>query len=457
MLNRENDTRKRIIGVAVLVLLVLLMAPVALGHEEGQGGDHAIVHRPEFTPTPVPDRIVLTWTGNPCTSQAVTWRTIADVTEGVGEIAVAGEGPVFVEKARRVVAKTVSLKADLGQASYHTVEFTDLKPGTKYAYRVGNDKVFSEWSHFTTASDWAKPFSFIYVGDAQNDIKSHWSRVIRSAFTDAPKAAFIIHAGDLINRANRDAEWGQWFYATGFIHRMIPCIATPGNHEYARPNPDTERCLSVHWRPTFAFPEHGPKGLEESAYHIDYQGARIISLNSNEHQKEQVPWLKKVLDQAKAKWTIITFHHPLYASAEGRDNTELRNLWQPVFDEYRVDLVLQGHDHTYARSGLMAHENIATGVTGLSPIAGTVYVVSVSGPKMYELEPRPFMKRAAEDTQLYQIIRINGDQLHYQARTATGRLYDGFTLIKRPGKPNQLIEKTPKRKERRRVDGRRVE
>jgi len=456
MVRREARALKFIICVVALIV-ALPVGPAALGHEVGHEGDHAIVHRPEFTSTPVPDRIILSWTGDPSTSQAVTWRTSGDVAEGVGEIAVAGEGPVFVWKAQRVKAKTVSLEADLGPASYHTVEFTDLKPGTKYAYRVGNGKVFSEWSHFTTAGDWDKPFTFIYVGDAQNDIKSHWSRLIRTAFTDAPKAAFIIHAGDLINRANRDAEWGQWFYATGFIHRMIPCIATPGNHEYARPNPDAKRGLSVHWRPTFAFPEHGPKGLEESCYFLDYQGARIIALNSNERQKEQVPWLKKVLRQAKDRWTIVTFHHPLYASAEGRDNTELRNLWQPIFDEFRVDLVLQGHDHTYARSGLMTHENLPTGATTRSPTAGTVYVVSVSGPKMYELEPRPFMKRAAEDTQLYQIIRVNGDQLRYQARTATGRLYDGFTLIRRPGQPNQLIEQTPKRKERRRVDGRRVE
>jgi hypothetical protein len=238
---------------------------------------------------------------------------------------------------------------------------------------------------------------------------------------------------------------------------MIPCIATPGNHEYARQDGSDDRALSFHWRPTFAFPEHGPEGLAESVYTIDYQGARIISLNSNELQAEQVPWLRKALSQDGARWKIVTFHHPLYASAKGRDNTKLRDLWQPVMDEYAVDLVLQGHDHTYARSGLMTHENVATGLTARSEKAGTVYVVSVSGPKMYDLEQRDFMRRAAEDTQLYQIIRIDGDQLHYEARTATGALYDGFTLIKRPGRPNRVVERAPPRKERRRTNGNRVD
>lgn len=441
---------------AVLAATVAMSAASAWGHGGLHQEEPPVAHAPEFTPTPVPDRIVLTWTGAPSRSQAVSWRTSADVTKGLAEIAVAGEGPLFANRARQVSAKTTCLDADLGSASYHTVEFEGLKPDTLYAYRVGDGTTFSEWSHFRTAADWARPFTFVYVGDAQNDIKSHWSRVIRSAFADAPKAAFVLHAGDLVNRANRDSEWGQWFYATGFLHRTIPCIATPGNHEYARPDPNSERQLSVHWRPTFAFPEHGPQGLAESAYYIDYQGARIVSLNSNEKHAEQIEWLRDVLRYKGARWKIVTFHHPLYASARGRDNTELRNLWQPIFDEYGVDLVLQGHDHTYARSGLMTHENVATGATARSE-AGTVYVVSVSGPKMYDLEKRPFMKRAAEDTQLYQIIRIDGDQLHYKARTATGNLYDGFKLIKRAGRPNEVVERVPGRPERRRVDGNRLD
>ena len=101
----------------------------------------------------------------------------------------------------------------------------------------------------------------------------------------------------------------------------------------------------------------------------------------------------------------------------------------------------------------MTHENVPKGVNTRSQTAGTVYVVSVSGPKMYSVNKRPFMRRVAEGTQLYQIISIEGDQLHYQARTATGALYDGFSLIKREGNANQLIERVPNRPERRATKG----
>ncbi|MCA9039158.1 MAG: metallophosphoesterase family protein, partial [Planctomycetaceae bacterium] len=347
---------------------------------------------------------------------------------------------------------------------YHSVNFRELEPGTMYAYRVGDGVNWSEWSHFTTAQSGKAPFTFVYFGDAQNDLKSHWSRVVREAFKDAPRAAFFLHAGDLINTAHSDAEWGQWFYSGGFINRTTPVIATPGNHEYFKEEDENgeykEYYLTKHWRPTFTFPEHGPGDLEESVYYIDYQGTRIVSLNSNERLDEQAEWLDKVLSDNPNHWTILTFHHPIYSPKEGRDNPTLRAKWQPVIDKYKVDLVLQGHDHTYSRTKLMkagddeeptsSAENESTGESAQKEETGTMYVVSVSGPKMYDLGRRPFMRRAAEDTQLYQIITVDGDELKYEARTATGEKYDGFTLQKQPGKPNKLIDQIPDTPERRR-------
>jgi hypothetical protein len=234
---------------------------------------------------------------------------------------------------------------------------------------------------------------------------------------------------------------------------MIPCVPTPGNHEYASlksipgfPLPIVSR-LTHHWRPTFTLPQNGPKGLEETCYWFDYQDARIVSLNSNKEFQLQAEWLAKVLADSPRKWTILTFHHPIYSSKEGRDNPLLRATWQPVFDQFKVDLVLQGHDHTYARSGLM-DRNTPTGLSARSPEAGTIYVVSVAGPKQYEVGRRPFMHRAAEDTQLYQIITIDGDLLKYEARTAIGETYDGFALKKRPGQINELIDQIPSTPER---------
>ena len=281
-----------------------------------------------------------------------------------------------------------------------------------------------------------------------------WSRVIRRAFADAPDAAFLIHAGDLVNRGWNDALWGEWFAAGGWLHAMVPSAPSPGNHEYERPrlpdgkaDPNARALFTPHWRAQFALPENGPPGLEETAYSFDYQGLRVVSLNSNERQKEQAEWLDRILADSPRKWTVVTFHHPIYSPARNRDNRELRALWQPVFDRRKVDLVLQGHDHTYSRTGLREFENVPTGSTSRdepSATAGTVYVVSVAGPKMYALDPEPWMRRSAEDVQLYQIIAIDGDVLRYEARTALGEPYDAFELHKQPdGRPNRMVERIP--------------
>ncbi|HPD29110.1 MAG TPA: metallophosphoesterase family protein [Phycisphaerae bacterium] len=448
--------RKIIVRAAFIGLFVSSLPAVAQAPSSAQEAPPRMPAAVQHAPSVMPDRIVLTWTGDTTTTQAVTWRTSTEVSLAYCEVAEAEAGPQFPQRARRVNAVTRVFRCDLSKCHMHRVEMTDLKPATRYVYRVGDGENWSEWFQFRTASAAPERFSFIYLGDGQNDLHSMWSRVVRQAYSDAPRAAFTLHAGDLVTSAESDALWGEWFAAGAWINATVPVIATPGNHDYASTkNQDgtSRRWLSRHWAVQFAFPANGPEGLAESVYYIDYQNCRIISLNSNEKQEEQVGWMDKVLSENKKTWTVITFHHPIFSTAKGRDSTPLRELWKPVFDRHGVDLVLTGHDHTYGRSGLVAPEtNVTTGSGERSISGGTVYVVSVSGPKMYDLSPasRAEVRRSAEDTQLYQIVSIDGPVLRYEARTATGDLYDAFTLKKRAGQLNEMIEQVPNVPERRR-------
>lgn len=398
-----------------------LFAPSAVRSQAEPAGYYA-------APTAYPDRIVLSPGADPAAAVGVNWRTSASVNTGSVEIAEADPSPSFPRSARRLPARSEKISTDQGSACFHSAFISGLKPGVVYAYRVGEGERWSEWFQFRTALAEPAPFSFIYFGDAQNNLRSMWSRVIRDAFRQEAGARFIIHAGDLVNRGARDAEWGEWFGAGGWMNGMVLNAPTPGNHEYPG-------SLTPLWKPQFTLPRNGPESLSETVYFFDYQGVRIISLNSNEQTQQQVDWLDAALKKNPHRWSIVTFHHPLLSAAKGRDNAALRAAWKPVLDRHRVDLVLQGHDHTYARSNLMLGKNAR------EP-GGTVYVVSVSGPKMYAVAKQDWMKRVAEQTQLYQIIRVDGDRLQYEARTATGSLYDAFELRKRDGAPNQLLERS---------------
>lgn len=183
-------------------LFTLLTSSVLLaheGHEDEQPPariDEAEYHKA----TVMPDRIVLTWTGNPAYTQDVSWRTSEKVRRAFVEFAVATKGPYFVKNTVRINATTAPFKSNLGTYHIHTATMKSLAPSRKYAYRVGDGgKNWSEWFHFKTASTQPEPFKFIYFGDAQNDIRSMWSRIIREAHADAPRASFLLHAGDLIN------------------------------------------------------------------------------------------------------------------------------------------------------------------------------------------------------------------------------------------------------------------
>ncbi|MEN3157934.1 metallophosphoesterase family protein [Alkalimonas sp. NCh-2] len=385
-----------------------------------------------YQATAFPDRIVLTPTQTPAHSQFINWRTNHAVVLAELELTEAVDGPGLHQTAVRFEGKTQALQTDNGLAHHHQVLVTGLQPDTLYAYRVRGQHTWSEWLQFRTAHADFVPFQFIYFGDAQNALKSHFSRVARAALLQAPNASLMLHAGDLVNSRYGilDNEWGEWFDASGWQARMINQLVTTGNHEYVQLDPASDsRTLVPQFPAQFSVPGNGPAPLQDTVFYVDYQGVRFISLNSTEAlmneamARLQAEWLEQVLQQNQARWTVVTYHHPMFSVSKGRDNERLRHYWQPLFARYGVDLVLQGHDHVYGR-------NVSEGKNAQQ--AGTVYLVSVAGPKMYLVsdDAKRQMQPVAEDTQLFQVISVEENQLHYQALTATGRLYDAFSLLR---------------------------
>jgi hypothetical protein len=118
-------------------------------------------------------------------------------------------------------------------------------------------------------------------------------------------------------------------------------------------------------------------------------------------------------------------------------------------------MVLQGHDHCYGRVSDPAGAEASRANSDAGRPQGPVYVVSVTGSKMYGLNDRADTQpvRAAENTELYQLIDVEADRLVFRAFTATGRLYDAFTLTKGEDGLNRLIETEETLLAARRCDG----
>lgn len=427
----------------------------------GLPAETVFAHEPRNTLVPVgetryrassdPDRVILVMDQRPARSQTVNWRTSHAVGEAVAQITEAHDTPGLHLTAREVQGTTRPRITDNGLAHHHSVTFDDLRPDTLYAYRVRGHGTWSEWYQFRTAREGFAPFSFLYFGDAQNSVRSHFSRVIREAFMELSRPALMLHAGDLVNqRAGiHDDEWGEWFDAGGFLHAMVPSLPVTGNHEFINvpdEEGDTRRVLTDLWEAQFTVAGNGPPGHRDTVYFVDYQGALFVVLDSTraledeESAKVQARWLGEVLGRHARRWVIVSHHHPMQSVSLGRDNPRLREHWQPLYQRYGVDLVLQGHDHVYGRGA-----NVPEGATLVDNEVGTVYVVSVAGPKMYLVSDaaREHHERLGEDVQLYQIVRVEADRLRFESRTVTGQLYDAFDIRRLPDGRNQLVDRLP--------------
>jgi len=406
-------------------------------------------------PSKDPDRIILTFSGDPSTKRAVTWRTDSSVKQAKAQIAIASANSKFVNQSTTYNALTEEFDLGLYKSNkslvvnYHSVVFENLNPNTLYAYRVGNEDNWSEWIQFKTANNSYSPTQFVYFGDAQNDILSHWSRVIRMAYQTAPNASFVIHAGDLVDTAHKDLEWAQWFKAGGFIHSQWTAIPVVGNHEFQRMDGYggiKPRRLSIQWRPQFTLPVEKKldKSLHETVYSVEYQDILIIVLNSTGFLEKQTEYIIEKLSNTNAKWKIVTSHHSVFSPAEGRDFEYARKTWKPLFDKYGVDLVLNGHDHTYARG----HVPLKSKKIDQLGNFRTLYVTSVSGPKQYKLDIEQLEgykvdgyqnDKLGEDTQFFQVIDIEDDKLIYSAYTTLGSLYDKAVITKDFSTGNKTI------------------
>ncbi|MEQ8879155.1 MAG: fibronectin type III domain-containing protein, partial [Cyclobacteriaceae bacterium] len=181
-------------------VLSLFIAILILSGCGNQGGEREIifVHKPDSTyiafpglfPTPVPDRIIANLAEDPTTSIAVNWRTDTTIFNSTVEVAAATHGPEFIHNTRSIEAETEKLvhKPENDPevaAHYHSALIDGLESGKKYVYRVGSKRGWSEWFQIKMPEP-DKKISFIYFGDAQNDVKSMWSRVIRKAYGELP-------------------------------------------------------------------------------------------------------------------------------------------------------------------------------------------------------------------------------------------------------------------------------
>ncbi|ACT01845.1 purple acid phosphatase family protein [Paenibacillus sp. JDR-2] len=374
-----------------------------------------------------PVSLVSTFKSDPHSSRAFTWYTQSSDLASVLQVVpyLSTETPTF-EGDGVLVFKGTSDSIDTGDTGIqgvHKAEATGLAPGTSYAYRVGDgdQEHWSDVYKFTTEQEGTTDFTFINVADSQGTTLSDfqiWGKTLNKAFQTFPKSSFIVHNGDLTENPDDESGWENLFGEARKWVTAFPFMPVTGNHDEVDDN--AERFVSH-----FNVPVNGSESsIVGTTYSFDYGDVHFVMLNTESKLKDQAKWLEQDLAATNKTWLIVSLHRGPYA---GNQKESVLKQFVPVFDKYKVDLVLQGHNHEYARSYPMRNNKI------VSDNEGTVYVVTnTSGQKFNEKKEDLFYQKVHFQNykQMFAGIHVSGDTLSYKAYDADGKLLDQFELIK---------------------------
>lgn len=257
------------------------------------------------------------------------------------------------------------------------VTITELKENTTYYYQCLVDGKWTSVKKFKTGD--TSNFSFLYVGDpqigaskgqtptesseaqsadiaARNDAFS-WNKTLTAAISEHSDVDFIVSAGDQINNTGDDN--GQEREYAGFLSAdvlsNVPVAPTIGNHDSKFAN------YQNHFNVPNAYTEEQNATPAGNDYYYTYGDVLFIVLNTNNYNCADHEALIKKAEQAapNAKWKIVTFHHDIYGSGYDHSDSDgivLRTQLTTLLDKYDIDVVLQGHDHTYSRSYMLTSD-----------------------------------------------------------------------------------------------------
>jgi len=423
-----------------LVGAVLLQASHA--HRHGALLATGRVWKTHVVSTSRPDQVTVAFGADAARELVWTWRTSPEIKSTVIRIARAAEGGGRLAPSRGAASTGGDFRIVAGESTCievpdllndpvvrrHRVAVDRLEPNTVYRYSLGDGtpERWEPWQTVKTGPNRSSDVRFLYLGDAQTGLEG-WGRLLSAAYRRHPALDFIVLAGDLVDRGNERTNWDHFFLRAGGVFDRLPLMPCAGNHEYLDMGPRLYRAL-------FELPRNGPNGIDSDlVYHFECGDACFAVLDSTlaacdpVSARRQADWLDATLEQTKASWKFVIFHHPIYPSHPWRDTPALRERWVPIFDRHHVDFVLQGHDHAYQRTYPMhAHQRVE------EPGKGTIYLIAVSGDKFVDQAPRDYVEVGQSGVSTYQIFDIDSqsNRLTYRAWTEDGRIIDQLSIDK---------------------------
>jgi hypothetical protein len=320
----------------------------------------------------------------------VSWSTPGSVAGAVIDIGRDGSYGLTLAADSRAVAGHETV--------YHHGVLRGLQPDTRYRYRVRHRGAPAVTGTFRTAPDAARPFRFATFGDM--GVTAAAAEVMGLLERSRPDLAFLVGdlcyanpGGGLAETEVNQAVWDRWFEQVGRSAGAVPWMPAVGNHEM---EPGFGELGYDGFLSRFALPGGGPSPVTWS---FRYGNVGFVALDGNDASHEiprnrgylgaaQDEWLDRTLGalrrDPKVDFIVVGFHHCAFSTnAVHASDGGVRERWTPIFDRHTVDLVVNGHNHSYERTAPIRDGaptvEAPTGATVRAQRDGTTYVLAGGG------------------------------------------------------------------------------
>ena len=211
----------------------------------------------------------------------------------------------------------------------------------------------------------------------------------------------MLHTGDIAYESGTLAEFEDNYFAVyADLLRSFAMFPAIGNHD------DRDVFRQVYDLP-FAAGGH-------NWYSFDHGDVHFVALDTTEMIPEQAAWLEEDLAANQLPWVVVYGHHPPYSSgSEHGSSIEFRQLFGPILEEHRVDLVLSGHDHDYER---------------IAPQNGVHYLVTGGGGRGTRPVGTSEFTEFSEAVLHFVYVEIEGDRLLLHAIDGAGTEFDQLLI-----------------------------
>jgi hypothetical protein len=373
----------------------------------------------DFTGDDATPRLVhLGIVGDPKTSMVVQWRT-ADETTRSGEVRFAKgadlDASLLTEKRTGIEFGYQATGSQIYRT--HQAHLCNLEPGTTYSYQIVSAGKLSPVRSFTTAPDVAanpdKEVVLAFMGDTR-DGYDIWEQLATAIGQRSPD--LILFSGDAVTVGITQFEWEEFFGRAEELLSTVPLVFAAGNHE-------------VNATPYFS--QFALPGDQEN-FGFDYGHAHITVANDTPAEVSALTttipdFLRTDFEASKnARWKLLMHHQPMWSASNHGSNLTLQQFWQPIVDQYHIDLVLNGHEHEFEITKPLVGQAVQP-----SNANATVYVVAGGGGAELYANGTGFWTQYSESTHNAAIVRVRRDQMTFEAyRTDGTTIPAGFTKTK---------------------------